>query len=73
MLKLATFFLSLKIVTLVQKFILFLHSSGITTLEWVDLMDTSLQTSHLEAVLPAILAPMSSVRTLDIRWPSMDM
>jgi len=42
-------------------------ASGITTLEWVDLMDTSLQTSHLEAVLPAILAPMSSVRTLDIR------
>merc|ERR1711974_510591 len=42
-------------------------ASGITTLEWVDLMDTSLQTTHLEALLPAVLTPMSSVRTLDIR------
>ena len=44
------------------------HRRGITSLEWVDLMDTSLQTTHLEALLPAVLTPMSSVHTLDIRW-----
>jgi len=42
-------------------------ASGIATVEWVDLMDTCLQTTHLEALLPAVLTPMSSVHTLDIR------
>ena len=42
-------------------------SRGIKTLEWVDLMDTCLQTNHLEALLPSVLEPVSSVHTLDIR------
>ena len=45
-----------------------IFSRGIKTLEWVDLMDTCLQTNHLEALLPSVLEPVSSVHTLDIRW-----